>query len=103
MGVRRLTLLGNGTNWSTRTPNITTWNSLDAEEMVAATSRAKVYWGSSIDGGGAIVSPVEADYFQILAPEFTGRYVQVLVTLTDPAVGSTLYLRPLNITAAYWN
>ncbi len=56
--------------------------------------RARLRWG---DASGALSS--EVDWFEITAPEIEGRYVQVTVELTDPALDSNLYLYVLNMKA----
>jgi hypothetical protein len=81
--------------WDTITPDGTTWNQLNAIEAIAAVLSAKIYWGNT---SGALDN--EADYFQILALEFSAQYIQVEITIVDNATGSQLYLKTLNMSAA---
>lgn len=87
-----------GDTWDDNAPKPTSWNQLQAIEALAAVLSATIYWG---DTSGTLTN--EADFFQILAPEFSARYVQVRVTITDNALGSQLYLKTLNMKAAYWS
>jgi len=100
MGFRRL-VLQNKTTWYEKVPIITRWVEAVGVDSSAILS-AKILWADSVDGNGILENPVEASYFEILAPEFTARYVQVQVTITDPFIGFHLYLRDLNVTTAYW-
>lgn len=59
---------------------------------------AKIKWGTS---SGVYTN--EADRFELCSVEFQARYIQVEVTITDPFVGSNLYLYTLNMKAAYWS
>lgn len=56
--------------------------------------RAQLKWGTST---GSLNSSL--DWFEILAAEISARYVQVVVTLTDPALDANLYLYELNMKA----
>jgi hypothetical protein len=59
---------------------------------------AKIKWGTS---SGVYTN--EADRFELCSVEFEARYIQVEVTITDPFIGSNLYLYTLNMKAAYWS
>lgn len=45
----------------------------------------------------------EIDGFEILAPEITARFIQVEVEIIDPQLDANLYLKELNMKAAYWS
>lgn len=45
----------------------------------------------------------ELDFFHISAPEIEARYVQLEITITDPAADSNLYLYELNMKAYTWS
>ncbi|OPY78298.1 MAG: hypothetical protein A4E65_02321 [Syntrophorhabdus sp. PtaU1.Bin153] len=83
--------------WSDTIGPDTSWADLVAN-VAAAQLSAKIYWG---DTSGNLSN--SADFFQITAPEFTARYVQVEVTITDPNGSTNLYVRTLNMKAAYWS
>jgi hypothetical protein len=76
-------------------------------ELFQPTSAAQldstVYWGTALSGDGSIISPSQAKWFQLLAPEFTARYVQVSVNLQDPVLDAKLYLKKLNMKSYYWS
>jgi hypothetical protein len=84
-----------GTTWNAKAPPGTTWNQLNAIEALAAVLSAKILWGNT---SGNLNN--EADMFQILAPEFSARYMKVEVNITDNAPASNLYLKTLNMSAA---
>jgi hypothetical protein len=63
----------------------------------AGVVRAVLKWGTV---SGELTE--QADFFEIIAAEINARYVQVEVTITDPAAGSYLYLYKLNMKAAYY-
>jgi hypothetical protein len=86
-----------GQTWDDVAPAGTKWQDLVAIETKAVVLSAKIMWG---DTSGNLTN--EADFFEILAPEFSARYVQVEVTIIDPVEGSNLYLKTLNMKAAYW-
>lgn len=86
-----------GQTWNDIAPPGTKWQDLNAIETKAVVLSAKIMWG---DTSGNLTN--EADFFEILAPEFSARYVQVEVTIIDPVEGSNLYLKTLNMKAAYW-
>ncbi|MGA2332294.1 MAG: phage tail protein [Syntrophales bacterium] len=73
------------------------WTDLFAGGAGGAQVTATIKWGNASG-----VYTGQADFFQLLAPEFTARYVQVIVTLTDPAAGGNVFLYKLNMKAAYW-
>jgi hypothetical protein len=86
-------------------PDTDTWANVGATTLrwyelflteAAGQANALCYWGET--------SPPtnEVSFFQILAPEFTARYVKVYVELIDPDAQSYLYLYKLNMKAAYW-
>jgi len=92
--------------WDGVLPGSTTWEQIDISEkrwyeIFAATQagqlNATLKWGDSEES-----LPNQASFFQILAPEITGQYVQVVVELRDPTPDSVLYLYRLNMKAAYW-
>lgn len=93
-----------GNTWGGIIPSPNIWSSIDVDTStwreIFATDRAGVlsatiYWG---DSSGSLTN--SADFFQILAPEFTARYIQVVITITDPTLDSQLYLKELNMKAA---
>lgn len=86
------------TTWSEITTATTKWSELLGITGLAASLNAKIYWG---DVSGALTN--SADFFQLLSPEFSARYVQVEVTITDATPMSHLYLYTLNMIAAYWS
>lgn len=42
------------------------------------------------------------DRFEMFSPEVSARYVQVEITITDPALDVYTYVNELNMTAAFW-
>lgn len=98
--------LASNLTWDGILPGSTTWADIGIAtkrwyEIFAATIagqlRAKLKWG---DSPGSLTN--EASFLELLAPEITGRYVQVEITLSDPTADSILYLYRLNMKAAYW-
>lgn len=85
------------TTWAAKTDANTRWYELTTPD-IAAILEAKIKWGVSSG-----VYPNEADFFQILAPEFTARYIQVEIKITDPQADANLYIKELNLKAAYWS
>lgn len=85
------------TTWADKTDATTKWYELTAPNVAAILS-AKIKWG--VASG---VYPNEADFFEILAPEFTARYIQVEITITDPQTDANLYIKRLNMKTAYWS
>ena len=85
------------TTWADKTDANTRWYELTTPD-VAAILEAKIKWGTATG-----VYPNEADFFQILAPEFTARYIQVEIDITDPQSDANLYIKELNLKAAYWS
>lgn len=83
--------------WEDRIGSTTRWDNLIAvgeQGKIEAT----IHWG---DTTGNLTN--SADGFELLAAEFSARYVQVEVTITDPNTSSNLYLYTLNMKAAYWS
>ncbi len=89
-------ILPGGTTWADIGISTKRWYEIFAA-TIAGQLRAKLKWG---DSSGSLTN--EASFFELLAPEITGRYVQVEITLTDPTQDSVLYLYKLNMKAAYW-
>jgi hypothetical protein len=89
-------ILPGGTTWADIGISTKRWYEIFAA-TIAGQLRAKLKWG---DSSGSLTN--EASFFELLAPEITGRYVQVEITLTDPTPDSVLYLYKLNMKAAYW-
>ena len=85
------------TKWEDKIDSNTRWYAL-ATPDVAAILESKIKWGVATG-----VYPNEADYFQVLAPEFTARYLQVEIKITDPQADAHLYVKTLNCKAAYWS
>ncbi len=97
---------GSSASWAAL-PSTNTWASVQSSskrwyEVVnqsqAGILESTIRWGDSTD---ALSN--SAKMFNVCAPEFTARYVQVDVTITDPDVLSNLYVKTLNMTAAYWS
>ena len=42
------------------------------------------------------------DRFEMFSPEVSARYIQVKITITDPALDVYTYVNELNMTAAFW-
>jgi hypothetical protein len=84
--------------WNDIAPIVTTWNELNAKETKAVVLQSTIFWNTTV---GTMTN--YADYFEILAPEFQARYVQVRVTITDNTQGSNLFLKQLNCVAACWS
>ncbi len=72
------------------------WFEIFATDIAAQLS-AKIKYGNS---SGALTN--EFTFFQMTAPEFEARYVQVEVIITDPVQDAVLHLKTLNMKAAYW-
>ncbi len=89
-------LIPSGDTWDTRIPAGMTWAEFFSTGA-AGRIEATISWGDAVDD-----LPNAAGYFHILAPEIDGRYVQVAVTITDPAAGANLYLYELNMEAYFW-
>ena len=89
--------IGDSTTWADKTDANTKWFNLTAPDAAAILS-AKIKWGT--DSG---VYPNEADFFEILSPEFTARYIQVEIEITDPQADANLMVKELNLKAAYWS
>ena len=89
--------IADSTTWADKTDANTRWYELTSPDVAAILS-AKIKWGT-VSG----TYPDEADFFQILAPEFTARYVQVEIEITDPQADANLYVKELSMIAAYWS
>lgn len=89
--------LSSGSTWTAALEASMTWNQTLAPSY-AGQLAATIYWGTS---SGSLTN--SASRFEILAPEITARYVQVVLTITDPDDGSYLYVKTLNMTTAYWS
>lgn len=74
-----------------------TWAEIFGTDGAAARLKGRIYWGDAADS-----LPNYADYFEILAPEFEARCVQVRIEIEDPSPDVFLYLQELNMKAAYW-
>ena len=70
------------------------WNTLLAGENAAAQVHGTLYWG---DSSGSLDK--EVSFFEILAADISGRYVQVKVQIVDPLSEANLYIYELNMTA----
>ena len=97
---------GSSASWAAL-PSTNTWASIQSSskrwyEVVnqsqAGILESTIRWGDSTDALNN-----SAKMFHVCSPEFTARYMQVDVTITDPDVLSQLYLKTLNMTAAYWS
>ena len=97
---------GSSASWAAL-PSTNTWASIQSSskrwyEVVnqsqAGILESTIRWGDSTDALNN-----SAKMFNVCSPEFTARYMQVDVTITDPDVLSQLYLKTLNMTAAYWS
>ena len=89
--------IGASTTWADKIDATMKWYTLTAPD-VAAILNAKIKWGT-VSG----VYPNEAKFFEILAPEFTARYIQVEIEIEDPQADANLYIKELNLKAAYWS
>ena len=85
------------TTWADKTDANTRWYELTTPDVAAILS-AKIKWGTATG-----VYPFDADFFQILSPEFTARYIQVEIEITDPQADANLYIKELNMKAAFWS
>ncbi len=85
------------TTWADKTDASTRWYELLQPEYAGILS-AKLLWG---DTSGSLTN--SAEKLELLGIEIEGRYVQVEITLTDPDNESFLYLKTLNMVAAYWS
>jgi hypothetical protein len=90
-------LFPSGALWSSRIAPGIRWSDI-LNPVVASRIQATLKWGTL---PGSLTN--EVDYLEIIAPEINARYVQVVITLTDPDIASNLYLKTLNMKAAYWN
>lgn len=90
-------LLAAGTTWADVLDATTRWYEW-LQPPVAGILTAKIKWG---DTSGDLTN--EADKLEILGIELSGRYVQIVVTITDPDLGSNIILNELNMKAAYWS
>ena len=98
--------IGSSASWAAL-PSSNTWTSIESSnkrwyEVVnqsqAGVLKSTIRWGDSTDA-----LDNSAQMFQVCAPEFTARYCQIDVTITDPDVLSNLYLYKMQMTAAYWS
>jgi len=83
--------------WSDVGAGTKRWYELFTGGATGAKISATIMWGT-VSG----TYPNQADFFQLLAPEFSARYIKVAITISDPSQGSNLYLYKLNMKAAYW-
>lgn len=84
--------------WSSRITAATMWRELFAARDVSAGNvKARIFWGNSTGDMTAF-----ADGFEIQSPEFTARYVRVLITITDPDILIYTRLATLQMTAVVW-
>lgn len=68
-------------------------------------------WTPSVTGGLAATLKYgettaldrEITGFELAAPEISGRYVQVVIQITDPNVATHLYVEELTMKTAYWS
>lgn len=97
--------IGSNQYW-TSVPSSWTWSQVGATskrwyELTPITQagqiNAKIRYGDSTDNLTSTLG-----HFQITAPEFYGRYLQVEVEIVDPDIESYIYLHNLNMNAAYW-
>lgn len=65
------------------------------EPVISGAIRATIKWGTSSG-----VYPDSADKFELSSVEFEARYIQIVITITDPTVDANLYLKTLNNIAA---
>lgn len=65
------------------------------QPVTSGAVRATIKWGTSSG-----VYPNSADKFELSSIEFEARYLQVVITITDPTDDANLYLYTLNNTAA---
>jgi hypothetical protein len=86
-----------GATWADVFTATAKWYEILSPEFAGALS-AKLLWGTS---PGSLIN--EADKLELLGIEIEARYVQVEITITDPDIGSNLYLKTLNMVAAYWS
>ncbi len=92
--------------WDGIIPVPETWADIDISRtwadifgaVASGKVKAKLEWGTT---SGIYFG--SAEFFQVLAPEFTARYVRVTVEITDPAADANTYLRTLSMKAAYWS
>ena len=59
--------------------------------------KATLHYG---DTSGNLTNSI--DRFEMFSPEVSARYVQVEITITDPALDVYTYVNELNMTAAFW-
>ena len=78
-------------------PSTMKWYQL-TEPTTSGALRATIKWGTSSG-----VYPDSADKFELSSVEFQARYIQVVITLTDPSADSNLYLYAMNNIAAKAN
>ena len=97
---------GSSASWAAL-PSSNTWASIGSSsnrwyqvvnQSQAGILESTIRWGDSTDALNN-----SAKMFNVCAPEFTARYLQVDVTITDPDVLSNLYVKNLNMTGAYWS
>jgi hypothetical protein len=89
--------LGTGRTWTEALGTGTRWYEVLAPAY-AGVVEATMKWGNS---SGSLTN--SASKMEILSAEISARYVQFEITITDPDVGSNLYLKELNLKAAYWS
>ena len=103
----RTSVQNTGQTWEAVAPAPVTWRTLGAETkkwyelfpiISAGQLNAKLIYGDTEE---AMDSTIEK--FEILAPEISGRYVQVKAQIVDPVLDANLHLLELNMRAAYWS
>jgi len=78
---------------------------------IAAGERWYQVWTPSVTGGLAATLKYgetaaldrEITGFELTAPEISGRYVQVVIRISDPNVATHLYVKELTMKTAYWS
>ena len=89
-------VFGEGDLWGDRISEGQKWYQVFAPSTTGHLE-AVLYYG---DTSGNLTNSI--DRFEMFSPEVSARYVQVEITITDPALDVYTYVNKLNMTAAFW-
>ena len=87
-------IVGSNTWATVLDPSTIKWFQLTSPDTTGALT-ATIKWGTSTG-----VYPNSASRFELSSVEFSARYIQVEVTITDPTADSNMFLYTMNMTAA---
>jgi hypothetical protein len=89
-------VFGEGDLWGDRISAGQKWYQVFAPSTTGHL-KATLHYG---DTTGNLTNSI--DRFEMFSPEVSARYIQVKITITDPALDVYTYVNKLNMTAAFW-